>query len=146
MNVNVTQRASLPLVSIVSPTFNERPNMRPLVAAIAAAVGSTPWELIVVDDDSPDGTWREALAIGQEGYPVRCVRRVGRRGLSSAVVEGALSARADIIGVIDADLQHDETLLPTMVKILLTTDADIVVGSRHVEGGGVGDWDPGRVG
>ena len=145
--MNVPQHAlPLPEVSIVSPTYNERTNIRPLVEAIGKAMGAVAWELIVVDDDSPDGTWREVASLGREGYPVRCVRRVGRRGLASAVVEGALSANADIIGVIDADLQHDESLLPKMLEILRTTDADIVIGSRHVEGGGLGDWNERRAG
>lgn len=134
----------LPALSIIAPTYNERTNIRPLVRAIADTMGTTPWELIVVDDDSPDGTWHEVAAVAREGVPVRVIRRVGRRGLASAVVEGAMSAQADIIGVIDADMQHDETLLPRMLAILRNTDTDLVVASRHVEGGGFGDWDPTR--
>jgi dolichol-phosphate mannosyltransferase len=129
-----------PAVSIVVPTYNERTNIRPLTEAVAAAMGSTPWELIFVDDDSPDGTHREVAAVARTGAPVRCIRRVGRRGLSSAVVEGAMSASAPIVAVMDGDLQHDETLLPRMLQVLQTTDTDLVVGSRHVEGGGLGDW------
>jgi dolichol-phosphate mannosyltransferase len=129
-----------PTLSIVAPTYNERANIRPLVSAIAAALGSTPWEIIFVDDDSPDGTYLEVAALAREGAPVRCIRRVGRRGLASAVVEGAMSANAAIIGVMDADMQHDETLLPRMLQALQTTDVDVVVGSRHVEGGGMGEW------
>jgi len=129
-----------PALSIVVPTYNERSNVRLLVQAVAAAMGDTPWELIFVDDDSPDGTYLEAAAVAREGAPVRCIRRVGRRGLASAVVEGAMSASAPIVGVIDGDMQHDETLLPRMLQVLQTTDADMVVGSRHVEGGGLGDW------
>lgn len=133
-----------PTLSIVAPAYNERPNIRPLVAVITAAMGDTPWELIVVDDDSPDGTCREVAAVAREGAPVRAIRRVGRRGLASAVVEGAMSARAEIVAVMDADLQHDERLLPRMLEVLATTDTDIVVASRHVAGGGMGDWDMGR--
>jgi dolichol-phosphate mannosyltransferase len=129
-----------PAVSIVVPTYNERTNVRPLVAAITAALGATPWELIFVDDDSPDGTFREAAAVAREGAPVRCIRRVGRRGLSSAVVEGAMAATAPIVAVMDGDMQHDERLLPRMLQVLQTTDTDLVIGSRHVEGGGLGDW------
>ncbi len=134
----------LPVVSIVAPTYNERMNIRPLVAAVTAAMGDTPFELIFVDDDSPDGTSLEIAAVAREGASVRGLRRVGRRGLASAVVEGAMSAHADIIGVIDADMQHDETLLPRMLEILRTTDTDIVVASRHVAGGSVGEWDATR--
>jgi dolichol-phosphate mannosyltransferase len=118
--------------------------VRALVTSITAAMGPTPWELIFVDDDSPDGTWRAIADIIREGAPVRCIRRVGRRGLASAVVEGAMSASADIIAVIDADMQHDEKILPQMLRILQTTDNDLVIASRHVEGGGLGEWDKGR--
>ena len=129
-----------PALSIVSPTYNERSNIRPLVEAISAVMGDVAWELIIVDDDSPDGTWREVAAVAREGWPVRCIRRVGRRGLASAVVEGAMSASADIVAVMDADMQHDESLLPRMLSILRTSDTDVVVASRHAEGGGLGDW------
>ena len=130
----------VPTISIVAPTFNERPNVRPLVEAIGRAMGNIVWELIVVDDDSPDGTADETLALAREGYPIRCIRRIGRRGLASAVVEGALASSADYIAVIDADMQHDESILPKMLAALRTADADVVIGSRHVDGGGVGDW------
>ncbi|WP_287459505.1 glycosyltransferase family 2 protein [Sphingomonas sp.] len=136
--------AGVPQLSIISPAYNERANIRPLVAAVAAAMGGTRWELIVVDDDSPDGTAEEVFAIAGEGYPVRCIRRIGRRGLASAVVEGALAANAAVIAVIDADLQHDEKLLPAMLALIAAGDSDLVVGSRHVDGGGVGDWSKDR--
>ena len=133
-----------PALSIVAPSYNERANVRPLAQAIAAAMGDTPWELIVVDDDSPDGTAAEVVALRAEGWPVRVVRRVGRRGLASAVVEGALAAEADHVAVIDADLQHDERLLPRMLALMEAGEADLVIGSRYVGDGGVGDWDQGR--
>ena len=131
---------SAPDLSVIAPTYNERPNLRPLVAALAAALAGICWELIVVDDDSADGTAEEAFALAHEGQPVRAIRRVGRRGLASAVVEGALAANGTYLAVIDADMQHDETLLPRMLALLQTGEADLVVGSRHVEGGGLGDW------
>lgn len=133
-----------PELSVVAPTYNERPNIRPLFQALAAALDGIAWELIVVDDDSPDGTHEVVLALARDGAPVRCLRRVGRRGLSSAVVEGCLGANADVVAVIDADGQHDETRLPDMLGLLRATGADIVVGSRHIEGGGLGDWGAGR--
>jgi len=107
-------------------------------------MGSVSWELIVVDDDSPDRTWREALLLGSEGWPVRCIRRIGRRGLSSAVVEGAMSASGEFVAVIDADMQHDERLLVDMLRIIQTTDAELVVASRYIEGGAIGTWDQRR--
>lgn len=140
----VGARPAMPQLSIISPAYHERDNIRPLVMAIAAAMGETRWELIVVDDDSGDGTSEEAFAVAHEGYPVRCIRRIGRRGLASAVVEGALAATAPVIAVIDADLQHDERLLPRMLSLIADGDSDLVVGSRHVEGGSVGDWSSDR--
>jgi len=132
------------MLTIVAPTYNERTNIRPLVDAVTAAMNDFSWELVFVDDDSPDGTYEEVAALTREGAPVRCIRRVGRRGLASAVVEGAMSANSDIVAVIDADMQHDERLLPQMLQILLETDADVVVASRHVEGGGFGGWKASR--
>jgi dolichol-phosphate mannosyltransferase len=110
------------------------------VAAVASALGPTAWELIFVDDDSPDGTYKEIAEVAREGLPVRCIRRVGRRGLASAVVEGVLSASGEIVAVMDADMQHDERQLPRMKEILDTTDADIVIASRHIDGGGLGEF------
>jgi dolichol-phosphate mannosyltransferase len=103
-------------------------------------MGTHTWELIFVDDDSPDGTADLARALSAEDSRVRCVQRIGRRGLSTAVVEGALSSSAELIAVMDADLQHDETVLPAMVAELRSHDLDIVVGSRYVSGGSTGDW------
>ena len=140
----VTPARIVPAVSIIAPTYNERSNVRPLAAAIEAAMGATPWELIFVDDDSPDGTYQEVADLAREGAPVRCIRRIGRRGLASAVVEGAMSAAAEIVGVIDADMQHDETVLPAMLRMLQTSDAEVVVGSRYVDGGGLGEWKASR--
>lgn len=139
----------VPTLSIVVPTYNEKANIRPLVSAVASALEGRLWELIIVDDDSPDGTWREALAVARDGFPVRCIRRVGRRGLSSAVVEGAMSASAEVVGVMDADMQHDEKLLARMLDLVLGKDpaqgpVDLVIASRHMDGGGLGDWDQSR--
>jgi len=130
----------VPTLSIIAPAYNERLNMAPLVGAIAAAMGNTRWELIVVDDDSPDRTADVVDELARQGFPVRCVRRVGRRGLASAVVEGALASNAPYLAVIDADMQHDERILPRMLALLEDSDIDLVIGSRHVEGGSVGDW------
>ncbi len=131
-------------VSLVIPTYNEKDNIRPLFAAVSKAMQGQSWELIFVDDDSPDLTYREVLALALVGAPVRCIRRIGRRGLASAVVEGAMSANGELIGVMDADLQHDEKLLPRMIDILRNTDADIVIGTRYAQGGSVGEWNKSR--
>ena len=132
-------------VSIVAPAFNERDNIRPLVLALDRALGGLDWELIVVDDDSSDATYEVADACAQEGWPVRCLRRIGRRGLSSAVVEGALASSAEHLVVMDADLQHDETIIPHLLGAL-RGGAELAVASRHAPGGGLGDWDARRAG
>jgi dolichol-phosphate mannosyltransferase len=143
--VNADQRhAAAPCISVVVPTYNERANIAPLVAAVRDVLGDVPWEMVVVDDDSRDGTYDEVLRIAQTEPRLRCLRRVGRRGLSSAVTEGVLVANADVIAVMDADFQHDETRLPIMYRRLLDEGADLVVGTRYAGEGGVGDWDATR--
>src|SRR5215813_6755391 len=124
-----------PELSVVIPTFKERLNIAPLVARLDAALGGVAWEAIFVDDNSPDGTADAVKAIGVEDTRVRCIRRVNRRGLAGACIEGVLSSSAPFVAVMDADLQHDETLLPRMLEILRQGDTDMVVGSRYVEGG-----------
>ena len=123
-----------PELSVIIPCFNERSNVRPLVARLDAALQGVAWEAIFVDDDSPDGTTAEARSLANTDPRVRCIRRIGRRGLSSAVVEGALSSSAAYVAVIDGDLQHDETRLPDLLNAV-RAGADIAVGSRHVPGG-----------
>lgn len=121
-------------LTVVVPCYNERPNVAPLVGLLDKALAGIAWEVVFVDDDSPDGTAAEARRIAQTDRRVRAIRRVGRRGLASAVIEGALSSSAEFIAVMDGDLQHDETRLPLMIAAL-REGADLVVGSRHVEGG-----------
>lgn len=125
---------TVPELAVVVPCYNERENIGPLVAALDRALEGIVWEVIFVDDDSPDDTIAEIRRLAREDNRVRGLKRIGRRGLASAVVEGALSTSADYIGVIDGDLQHDETKLPLMLASLRACEADIVVGSRHLEG------------
>jgi dolichol-phosphate mannosyltransferase len=106
-----------------------------MIAKLDAALAGLAWEVIYVDDDSPDGTAREVRQIARRDPRVRCIRRIGRRGLASAVIEGALSSSAEYVAVIDGDLQHDETRLPVMLAALRTGACDLVVASRHVKGG-----------
>jgi dolichol-phosphate mannosyltransferase len=124
-----------PILSVIVPSFNECPNVAPMVAKLDTALAGLAWEVIYVDDNSPDGTSREVRRIARNDPRVRCIRRIGRRGLASAVIEGALSSSADYVAVIDGDLQHDETRLPVMLRALQAGGYDIAVGSRHVEGG-----------
>jgi dolichol-phosphate mannosyltransferase len=129
-----------PNVTIVVPTYNERENLRSVVAAIDSAITDRSWEVVFVDDDSPDGSYHDLVQMAREDPRVRFVRRVGRRGLSSACMEGMSVSPADFIAVMDADLQHDERILPRMIEILASEEADVVVGSRYTAGGSVGNW------
>jgi len=134
-----------PLLSIIVPTLNERENIQPLLTLITAALPNTAWEVIFVDDDSRDGTPEHVRAQARRDPRVRCVQRIGRRGLATACMEGVLACASPYIAVMDADLQHDERLLPQMLQVLDHGAADLVIGSRYVPGGGVGDWSSGRV-
>ncbi|HOW42767.1 MAG TPA: glycosyltransferase family 2 protein [Candidatus Omnitrophota bacterium] len=126
-----------PLISIIVPTYNEAQNINELLNRVHAALNGIEHEIIVVDDDSPDKTWEIAENRSKADSWVRVIRRKDR-GLSKAVVAGFNEAKGELLGVIDADLQHDERILPEMIKKIEV--APIVVGSRYVEGGGVGDW------
>ena len=135
----------MPQLSIVVPTFNEVANVGELRDRVAAALDGVDWELIFVDDDSPDGTSSALRALAQSDRRVRCLQRIGRRGLSSACIEGMLASSAPFVAVMDADLQHDERLLRPMLDALRDGDLDVVVGSRYVGEGSVGAWDGARV-
>lgn len=133
-------------VAVVIPTFNEKANVPTLIAKLDQALTGLSWEAIFVDDDSPDGTAETAREIGRFDRRVRVIQRIGRRGLSTACIEGMCATAAPLVAVIDGDLQHDETILPQMAAALQADPAlDLVVGSRFVEGGGTGDWDRDRV-
>lgn len=132
-------------LSIVVPTYNEVANVALLVDAVSAALPDTRWELVFVDDDSPDGTAARVRDIAQFDPRVRILHRFGRRGLSSACVEGIMATAAPVVAVMDADLQHDERILGRMLARIRDGDVDLVVGSRYVEGGCTGDWGRRRV-
>jgi dolichol-phosphate mannosyltransferase len=121
-------------LAVIVPVYGEAANVAPLVARLDAALAGIAWEAVFVDDDSPDGTAAAARAIAAQDPRIRCIRRVGRRGLASACMEGFLSVSAPYVAVIDGDLQHDETVLPAMLAAV-EAGADIAIGSRHVEGG-----------
>lgn len=133
-------------LSVIIPTYNERENVQPLYGRLAQALTGTDWEAVYVDDDSPDGTAAEVLALAAERNNVRLLRRVGRRGLSSACIEGMLSSAAEFFAVIDADMQHDERALPQMLTKIERENLDIVVGTRYAAGGDTGDWNATRLG
>ncbi len=127
-----------PELCVVVPSFNERDNIAPLYDKLAAALPGIAWEMIVVDDDSPDGTANEVTRLSRERPNLRGLRRIGRRGLSSACIEGMSATAAPYVAVIDADHQHDETALLPMLQHARAGD-DIVVGSRYIDGGGTGE-------
>jgi dolichol-phosphate mannosyltransferase len=126
-------------LAVVIPTFNERENISELIARLARVLAGIDYEVIVVDDDSPDGTADAVRAIARSDARVRVLQRVDRRGLSSACVEGMLATAAPYIAVMDADLQHDESVLPAMLARLRDGGLDLVVGTRHAEGGSIGE-------
>jgi dolichol-phosphate mannosyltransferase len=134
----------MPQLSTVVPTFNEAGNVTELRDRIAAALPGVDWELIYVDDDSPDGTVQQLSELAQRDRRVRCLLRIGRRGLASACIEGMLASTAPIVAMIDADLQHNETRLPKMLELLDDPSLDIVVGSRYVGSGSIEGWDRSR--
>lgn len=127
-------------LSIVIPTFNERQNVRPLLALLDAALPDIRWEAVFVDDNSPDGTYEEVGAVALDDDRVRLIHRLDRRGLAGACIEGILSSTSELVAVMDADLQHDETKLAEMVaRFRAAPELDLVIGSRHVEGGSIGN-------
>ncbi len=140
------QAVVTPQLSVVVPTFNERDNVTALFHRLETALKGCAWEVVFVDDNSPDGTWDVVRGLARQDLRVRCIRRVGRRGLSGACIEGILASSAPFAAVIDADLQHDETQLPVMLKLLQAGEADLVVGSRYIEGGSADSFNKQRAG
>jgi dolichol-phosphate mannosyltransferase len=125
-------------LSIVVPTYRERANIPVLFERVKAALQGLPWEMIVVDDDSPDGTWEVAFSFAATDRSMRCLRRVNRSGLAGAVIEGWMSSSADLVAVIDGDLQHDERILPQMYHMLDAETGNLAIGTRvkdETEGG-----------
>jgi len=125
-------------LSIIIPTFNEIENVELCINSISQQLTGINWEIIFVDDDSRDGTSRRVREIARTDDRVRCLQRLGRRGLSSACVEGVLSCSSPFICVMDADLQHDVTIIPKMLQALKQDDLDIVIGSRYISQGSTG--------
>lgn len=125
---------------MITPTFNEAENLPVLIERLHTALLDVTHEIIVADDDSPDGTWEVADRIAAHDPTVRVMRRFHDRGLSAAVLDGMSIARGDHLAVIDADLQHDESVLPAMLEEVRSDRADVCVGSRSTAGGGYGDW------
>jgi len=135
-----------PELTVVVPTLNEEGNIEPLIGKLRATLRDARWEVTFVDDDSRDQTRAVISRLARDDGRIRLVHRIGRRGLSSACIEGMQASTAPYVAVMDADLQHDETLLTSMLERLRNDDCDIVVGSRYVAGGDVAGWDSRRAG
>ncbi len=135
----------MPELTVVVPAFRERDNIAPLLAALREALEGLDWETIVVVDDAFDGTEDVVREHAQRDARVRCLHRIGRRGLASACIEGMLASSSPYLAVIDADLQHDETLVPRLLETAKSERADVVVASRYMEGGSTGDLAADRV-
>jgi len=130
---------AVPELTVILPTYNERANVPLIVTALRRALAGIAFEVVFVDDNSPDGTAAIAHEIAATDPRVRVIRRIGRRGLAGACIEGMLSSSAPFVAVMDADLQHDETLLPKMLAALKAGDLDLAVASRRAEGGAIGE-------
>ena len=130
----------MPELSIIVPTYNERPNLVALLQALESSLEGLDYEVVIVDDDSPDDTSALARSLAQQNSAVRVIQRIRRTGLSSAAVEGILSTSSPYIAVIDADMQHDERVLPQMLEKLKRESLDLVIGTRHAAGGGLGEF------
>lgn len=136
----------MPELTIVLPTYNERRNLVPLMTSLGAVLSGIDYEAIVVDDDSMDGTAAAARSLAQHDRRIRVIQRVGRRGLASAAVEGMLAASSPFLLVMDADLQHDERIIPSMLEKIRAERLDVVVATRNAEGGSMGEFAAERVG
>jgi dolichol-phosphate mannosyltransferase len=132
-------------LAVIIPTLNERDNVPLVVERLNRVLAGISWEVIFVDDDSPDGTADAVRDVALRQQNIRCLQRIGRRGLSSACIEGILSTAAPYTAVMDGDLQHDETLLPFMLEKIKAGHLDIVVASRHLAEGSLGNFGVSRV-
>jgi dolichol-phosphate mannosyltransferase len=132
-------------LTVIIPTFNEAENVAPLAAKLDKALAGLNWEAVYVDDNSADGTSDRVRELARVDRRIRVIQRVGRRGLSSAVVEGMLSSAAPVVAVIDGDMQHDETVLVKLFAAIAEDGNDLAIGTRYAEGGSTGEWDESRV-
>lgn len=138
-------RDAVPLqLAVIVPTFNEHDNIPLLVQRLRHVLQGLHWEAVFVDDNSPDDTSGAVAKIAATDPRIRLVHRIGRRGLSSAVVEGMLATVAPVVAVIDGDLQHDESVLVSLFEAVASGECDLAVGTRYCDGGSIGSWDKSR--
>jgi len=137
---DTSKRNAAPRLVLVIPTFNEAENIHPLLDRLQDVLQGMNWEVVFVDDDSTDGTRQRITERTGVDHKIHCIHRIGRRGLSTACIEGILASDAPIIAIMDADMQHDEALLPSLYDAITVADNDLAIGSRYMPGGGFGDW------
>lgn len=138
---NAAMLAEKPLeLAVVLPTYNERKNIGGMVERLDKALAGIAWEVVIVDDNSPDGTADEARRLALSDPRVRCIQRIGRRGLASAAIEGMCSTAAPVVAVMDADHQHDPELLPQMLSAVTSGEYDLAYASRFAEGASTEEW------
>ena len=140
----MSSAATRPALSVIVPTYREAANVPRLFERLAVALDGIPWEMVVVDDDSSDGTYDVAFEIARRDPRMRCLRRVNRSGLAGAVIEGWLASSADYVAVIDGDLQHDESILPQMYAALKTHKGNLAIGTRIADPSQPGGLSPMR--
>ena len=127
-----------PNLSIVIPTFNERENISKILGKLRKTLRNVKYEIIFVDDNSPDGTSDEVKAFMQKSPNIHLIHRIGRRGLSGAVIEGIFASNSSLVGVMDCDLQHDESKLLDMLALFKQNNSlDLVIGSRFTKKGDI---------
>lgn len=131
-------------LAVIVPTYNEADNVARIVAALDSALAGIRFEIVFVDDWSRDGTAERIAELARGRADIRVIRRFGRRGLSSAVIEGMMATMAPVVAVIDGDGQHDERLLPRLLQAIEADVCDVAIGSRYCADGSTGSWDAGR--
>ena len=127
------------MISIIIPTYNEKENIKKLIVSINKILKKNKHEIIIVDDNSPDGTGKTVDELSKK-YPVKCIHRTGKLGLASAVIDGFKTAKGLIIGVMDADFSHDINVIPKLIRPIINNEAELTIGSRYIKEGGIENW------
>lgn len=140
----VNREPGCPRLAVIVPTLNEQGNVATMIAALDAALAGIRWEAIFVDDQSRDGTQEEVERFARTRGDIRLIRRIGRKGLSAAVIEGFLATVAPVVAVVDADMQHDESKLTAMLREVEAGGAELVIGTRYAGDGSTGNWSQSR--
>jgi len=140
VQLDLQQASNAVELAVILPTYNERANIVEAIRRTQTVLGNMPHEIIVVDDNSPDGTADVVRQLARQDSRIRLIHRIGRRGLSSAVIEGMMASTAPMLAVMDADMQHDESVLPRMIEKMQREHLDLVVGTRNAHGGSMGNF------